>query len=88
MAVALTPQNKQTLKRLLKTGRWNNESEVLRYGLHLVDEEARAKAARELTPYTDAELRKALKAETQADQTEQRRIGRHSARPKSTKDLD
>ena len=37
MATTLTPQNKQTLKRLLKTGRWNNESEIMRYGLHLVD---------------------------------------------------
>lgn len=38
---ALTKQNKQTIKRLLKTGRWNNESEILRYGLHLVDQEVR-----------------------------------------------
>ena len=36
MATTLTTQNKQTLKRLLKTGRWNNESEIMRYGLHLV----------------------------------------------------
>jgi Arc/MetJ-type ribon-helix-helix transcriptional regulator len=39
MAVSLTPQNKRTLKRLLKTGRWNNESEIMRYGLHLVAQE-------------------------------------------------
>ena len=36
MATTLTTQNKQTLKKLLKTGRWNNESEIMRYGLHLV----------------------------------------------------
>ena len=36
MATTLTTQNKQSLKRLLKTGRWNNESEIMRYGLHLV----------------------------------------------------
>ena len=39
MATTLTTQNKQTLKRLLKTGRWNNESEIMRYGLHLVAKE-------------------------------------------------
>lgn len=36
----LTKENKQTLKALLSSGRWNNESEVLRYGLHLVTLEA------------------------------------------------
>ena len=39
MATTLTEQNKKTLKRLLKTGRWNNESEIMRYGLHLVAKE-------------------------------------------------
>ena len=33
---ALTAENKRQIKRLLKSGRWNNESEIMRYGLHLV----------------------------------------------------
>jgi Arc/MetJ-type ribon-helix-helix transcriptional regulator len=40
MAV-LTQANKQTIKRLLKTGRWSNVSEIVRYGVHLVDQECR-----------------------------------------------
>src|SRR5439155_10222330 len=60
MAVSLTPQNKRTLKRLLKTGRWNNESEVIRYGLHLVNKEV--DGGQNLSPYTAAELRRALGA--------------------------
>ncbi len=47
MATTLTEQNKKTLKRLLKTGRWNNESEIMRYGLHLVATEVE----RQQNPY-------------------------------------
>src|SRR5438045_472903 len=39
---ALTTENKRQIKRLLKTGRWNNQSEILRYGLHLVLKEVGA----------------------------------------------
>jgi hypothetical protein len=39
MNIALTAENRKTLKRLLKLGRWGNESEIVRYGLHLVKQE-------------------------------------------------
>ena len=86
MAVSLTPQNKQTLKRLLKTGRWNNESEVIRYGLHLVNKEV--DGGQNLSPYTAAELRRALGAESRVERREQQRIGRAAARPKRKRDLE
>ena len=88
MAVSLTPQNKHTLKRLLKTGRWNNESEVLRYGLYLVEEEVKAKQREDLSPLPDHVLAEALNTMTAEERAEERRLGRASARPKSAKDLE
>ena len=62
MATTLTTQNKETLKRLLKTGRWNNESEIMRYGLHLVAKEVETTQDPYLLPAmkpgTPAEVRK------------------------------
>ena len=66
MATTLTTQNKQTLKRLLKTGRWNNESEIMRYGLHLValevDRTANPSLQPPLRPMTDEQMRQHIKA--------------------------
>ena len=65
MATTLTQQNKQTLKRLLKTGRWNNESEIMRYGLHLVDEEVQSKCAADLSSYPGDQFINVLACQTQ-----------------------
>ena len=80
MATTLTTQNKQTLKRLLKTGRWNNESEIMRYGLHLVDEEVQSKHAVDLSPIPIEQIRKDLASQTEEERFENRRIGEHLAR--------
>ena len=77
MAVSLTSQNKQTLKRLLKTGRWNNASEVLRYGLHLAAEEVESKEKRSWPePISEEEMTRIYKEES----AEERRSARAAAK--------
>ena len=89
MATTLTPQNKQTLKRLLKTGRWNNESEIMRYGLHLVDEEVQSKRRSDLSPMPDEQLAKALSQKTRRERAEEKRMAKASMRLKpSEKDFE
>jgi len=89
MATTLTPQNKQTLKRLLKTGRWNNESEIMRYGLHLVDEEVQSKQRSDLSPMPDEQLAKALSQKTRQERAEEKRMAKASMRLKpSEKDFE
>lgn len=39
MAGTITPPNRKLIERLVKTGRFNNYSEVVRYGLELVRRE-------------------------------------------------
>jgi len=80
MAVSLTPQNKQTLKRLLKTGRWNNESEILRYGLRLVEKELTQEAREDLSAIPAEQLARALRQLTPRERAEERRMARASLR--------
>jgi len=79
---ALTAENKRQIKRLLKTGRWNNESEIMRYGLHLVIEEMDAKQRADLSPMPRGQLAKALKQLTPQEQAEERRMAKASMRHK------
>ena len=79
---ALTAENKRQIKRLLKTGRWNNESEIMRYGLHLVIEEMDAKQRADLSPMPRGQLAKALKQLTPQERVEERRMAKASMRHK------
>jgi len=79
---ALTAENKRQIKRLLKTGRWNNESEIMRYGLHLVIEEMDAKQRADLSPMPPGQLAKALKQLTPQERVEERRMAKASMRHK------
>jgi Arc/MetJ-type ribon-helix-helix transcriptional regulator len=89
MATTLTAQNKKSLKELLKTGRWNNESEIMRYGLHLVIEEVRGKQAMDLRPIPDEVLAKALRKKTRKELAEEKRMAKASMRHKpSAKDFE
>ena len=56
------------MRRLLKTGRWNNESEILRYGLHLVEHEVRFE---ELAPLPAGALAASYKNQTAAEKAEE-----------------
>lgn len=75
MSVSLTSANKQTLKTLLATGRWHNESEILRYGLHLVMQEARRT---DYAPIPKEELAQALAAMTPEEKREEARWAQSS----------
>ena len=86
MAVQLTPANKQTLRRLLKTGRWNNQSEILRYGLYLVENEVRRE---DLSPLPAGVLAESYKYQTKQERQEEDRMAKASLRHRPTKrDLD
>jgi Arc/MetJ-type ribon-helix-helix transcriptional regulator len=82
MATTLTAQNKKSLKQLLKTGRWNNESEIMRYGLHLVIEEVRSKQTLDLSPISDEVLARALRKKTRKELAEEKLMAKASMRHK------
>ena len=86
MAVSLTPNNKQTLRRLLKTGRWNNESEILRYGLHLVESEVRRE---DTSPLPAGVLAASYKQQSAEEKAQEARMSKASIRHRpNKKDLD
>jgi len=77
VSVSLTAENKRALKALLGTGRWHNESEIIRYGLHLVIQEARRS---DYAPMPKEELAAALAALTPAEKREEAAFAKLSAR--------
>jgi len=86
MAVALTSSNKQTLRRLLKTGRWNNESEILRYGLYLVEKEL---VSQDLSPIPPGALSSAYAELSAEEKAEEEAMAKASLKHRPTKeDLD
>ena len=78
MAVSLTTHNKQTLRRLLRTGRWNNESEILRYGLHLVVEEFESKTSLP-EPLSEKELSAWYRRQPKKEQRLEKKLAKGSA---------
>ena len=81
MAHALTTPQKRLINELLKVGRWNNESEIVRYGLHLVAKEVELDQERSLAPYSAGVLARAYRRVTPRERKEQRAMERASARP-------
>ena len=79
---ALTAENKRQIKRLLRTGRWNNESEIMRYGLHLVVEEVRSKETPDLSAMPPGQLARALQQLTPRERAEEKRMAKASMRHK------
>jgi Arc/MetJ-type ribon-helix-helix transcriptional regulator len=53
MATIITPSSRKLLERLLHSGRFNNYSEIVRYGLELVRREIERE---ELDPYPSQSL--------------------------------
>ena len=79
MSLALTIQNKRLLKRLLKTGRWGNESEIVRYGIHLVEREVISQAReRWPQPLSDKTLDQIYRHESAEERAIERRLGQAS----------
>ncbi len=69
---------KKLLRRLLRSGRWNSESEIVRYGIELVRREVEKET---LSPYPDDELAAAYARLTAQEKKQDERLGRASARP-------
>lgn len=78
MAATVAMPQKKLLRRLLKCGRWNSESEIVRYGIELVRREVERK---ELSPYPDSVLADAYRRVSDAERAEDERLGRASALP-------
>ena len=81
MAHTLTEPQRKLIQELLKVGRWNNESEILRYGLHLVAREVENEQARSLEPYPAGVLARAYRQITPREKKEERTMERASAGP-------
>jgi Arc/MetJ-type ribon-helix-helix transcriptional regulator len=81
MAHTLTEPQKRLIQELLRIGRWNNESEILRYGLHLVAREVEQEQERSLGPYPPGVLARAYRRLTPRERREERALARASAGP-------
>ena len=81
MAHAITNPQRRLMQELLKVGRWNNESEILRYGLHLVAKEVEHEQERSLEPYPASALARAYRRITPRERKEHAALERASARP-------
>jgi Arc/MetJ-type ribon-helix-helix transcriptional regulator len=81
MAHTLTSPQKRLIQELLKVGRWNNESEILRYGLHLVAREVENEQERSLEPYPTGVLARAYRRLTPKERKEERGMAAASAGP-------
>jgi len=78
MAATVAMPQKELLQRLLKSGRWNSESEIVRYGIELV----RREVERELfSPYPETVLAQAYRKLSKQDQQADERLCRASALP-------
>ena len=79
MAATITAVQKDLLKRLLKSGRWHNYSEIIRHGLELVRQEVERE---DLAPFAAAVLAEAYRQASQEEREVDRELGRASARPR------
>jgi len=81
MAHTLTDPQKQLIQELLRVGRWNNESEILRYGLHLVAKEVEQEQERSLEPYPRGVLARAYRRLTPSERRAESAMTRACAGP-------
>ncbi len=78
MAATVAMPQKKLLRKLLESGRWNSESEIVRYGIELVRREVQRE---ELSQYPEAALAAAYRSLSKAERQQDARLGRASARP-------
>jgi Arc/MetJ-type ribon-helix-helix transcriptional regulator len=82
MNASLTVENKRLVKALLRVGRWANESEIVRYGLHLVAREVEAERQLSLEPISAGVLARAYRKLGREHLLEDRAMSAASARPR------
>ena len=78
MSASVAAPQKQLIKRLLKSGRWNNASEIIRHGLELVKREVESE---ELSPYPPSALAEVYRKQSAAEKQEEARMAQACARP-------
>ena len=78
MSASIAAPQKELIARLLKSGRWNNASEIVRHGLELVRLEVERES---LSPYPSSELAEAYRNESAGDRQVDAKLSRASARP-------
>jgi Arc/MetJ-type ribon-helix-helix transcriptional regulator len=81
MGYTLTTPQKKLMSQLLQVGRWNNESEIIRYGLHLVAKEVQADETRSLDPISKDVLMRSYRKLSKADRAEEKAMEKASAYP-------
>jgi Arc/MetJ-type ribon-helix-helix transcriptional regulator len=81
MSHSLTVSQKRLVKDLLRIGRWNNESEIIRYGLHLVAKEVQAEQTLSLAPYGRGVLARAYKKISPEEREAETAMAQRSAKP-------
>lgn len=83
MNASLTAQNKKLLRALLRTGRWGNESEIVRYGLHLVAREVASEQLSSLHPIPADILSRAYRKLSRTEREEDQAMSKASAYPRA-----
>ena len=78
MAATVAMPQKELLRKLMKSGRWNSESEIVRYGIDLVRREVERE---QYAPYPESVLAEAYRKLTREERRQDERMGRSSARP-------
>jgi Arc/MetJ-type ribon-helix-helix transcriptional regulator len=78
MSATIAAPQKQLVQRLLKSGRFNNASEIIRHGLELVRREVERE---ELSPHSDSALAEAYRKAPREERELDSKLGRACARP-------
>jgi Arc/MetJ-type ribon-helix-helix transcriptional regulator len=78
MAATVAMPQKKLLRQLMKSGRWNSESEIVRYGIELVRRELERER---LSAYPEAVLTSAYSRLSKEEHNLDEKLGRASARP-------
>ena len=81
MTHTFTAPQKRLIQKLLKAGRWNTESEIIRHGLQLVASEMKRQPAPPLEPYPTGLLARAYRRRTPRDREEEAVLAQASAGP-------
>jgi Arc/MetJ-type ribon-helix-helix transcriptional regulator len=78
MAATVAMPQKELLRKLMKSGRWNSESEIVRYGIDLVRQEVERA---QYSPYPESVLAEAYSQLTSEERQQDASMGGGSARP-------
>jgi Arc/MetJ-type ribon-helix-helix transcriptional regulator len=81
MRVSVTARHRNLLRKLLRTGYWNSESEIIHFGVRLVAKELEHSRQRNLDPYPPGLLSAAYRKLGEIESAEDRALANASALP-------